>query len=152
MRCITTGETTRTSECARRVTPTPEVYPDQSTTSTRDIEKPWQGVFLLPPFGLIEGMGACSQNHGCQATPTLASCQEQARRSIPLPSKHVNGSDSSCKAAGAPWGAPLQPPSPHFELHKHAFQQSGMAKNSMFCGVKNRYMDRTTSRSQGIKQ
>ena len=84
-------------------------------------------------------MGACSdsgQNCGYDIAPTLARCQERARRSIPLPSKQVNGSDSSYKAAGAPWEAALQPPTPPFEAHKRVIQQSDMAQNSMFCGAK----------------
>ena len=100
-------------------------------------------------------MGACSdsgQIYGYDIAPTLARCQERARRSIPLPSKHVNGSDSSYKAAGAPWEAALQPPTPPFEAHQRVIQQSDMAQNSMFCGVKNRYSPHVTPWSQEIKQ
>ena len=35
-----------------------------STTLARGIGKPWQGLFLPPPFGLIEVVGACSQKKG----------------------------------------------------------------------------------------
>ena len=76
-----TGETTRNSEWARRVTPTPEALSDRSTTSTKGIGEPWQGLFLHPPFTLVEPMGACSdngQNHGYGTAATLAHCQERA--------------------------------------------------------------------------
>ena len=121
------------------MTPTPEAYSDRSTTSIKGIGEPWQGLFLPPPFTLIGPMGACSdsgQIYGYDIAPTLARCQERARRSIPLPSKQVNGSDSSYKAAGASWEAALQPHTPPFEVHKRVIQQSDMAQNSMFCGVK----------------
>ena len=113
-------ETTRTSECARRVTPTPETQPDWSTTSTKGIGKPWQGLFLHPPFGLMEGVGATSQNHGCEATATLAHCQERAKGGTPSAAECDNGPNTSLKVAGAQWGTPHQPPSPPGKLQSRS--------------------------------
>ena len=140
-------------ERARHNATLPGKHGDGSITSIKGIGKLRQGVLLPPHLTLVEPMGACSgQNHGYDITTTLARCQERTGRSIPLPSQHANGLGSSYKAAGAPWGAALRPHSPHAEGNQHALQQSDTTNDPMFCGVKNRYVLRTTPWSQGIEQ
>ena len=134
-------------ERARDNATLPGKHADGPITSTKGIGRLCQDVLLPPHLTLIGPMGACSdsgQIYGYDIAPTLARCQERARRSIPLPSKQVNGSDSSYKAAGAPWEDALQPITPPFEAHKRVIQQSDMAQNWMFCGAKNHYSPHTT--------